>query len=142
MCYGSGALSQQQQVNRRRVGSQDMDVDEADYYETQVAEDYGVEDVEDDEYEYDDLDDSEQACELKVRNSSLLACRFDTDTKMAHLGSTPVLAQLNAHITACFAPLTSSTDARAGTPHSEIRCAVSTIAQSSSWVRCSCCGHQ
>jgi len=56
-----------------------MDVDEADYYETHVADDYGVEDVEDDAD--DDPVDSQQVCKLKVRNSFFLACRFGADTK-------------------------------------------------------------
>jgi len=120
MAQAQARLAQQQQaIRHRRVGSQDMDVDEANYCETQVTE-------EDDEDE--DPDDSEQVHELKVRNTSFLACHFDADTKMAHLGSMPVLAQLDVHVTARFTPSTSSTDTCAGAPHSETRCALSTTA--------------
>ena len=57
MAQAQARLAQQQQaIRHRRVGSQDMDVDEANYCETQVTE-------EDDEDE--DPDDSEQVHELR-----------------------------------------------------------------------------
>jgi hypothetical protein len=77
----------------------------SDYYETQVAEDYGVEDVEDDEY--DNPDDSKQVRELKARRRCLRSLM-----RMSQRTSPP------RHIqpTPCT-----------GTPHSETRCAISTL---------------
>ena len=118
---------QQHAGKHRRTSSQDMDVDEVDY-ETHVAEDDGAEDVDDDDD--DDPEDSEQVRDLKVRNSSF-SRSFDANAGVAPSGSTAVLAQLNAYVTARFSVSTSSADTHIGASCSET---ISTITQSASWV--------
>jgi hypothetical protein len=132
------AQQQQQHANRHcKMSSQDMDVDEIEYYESRVVEDDGAEDVEEDDD--DDPEDSEPVRELKVR-IFIESCLLWKLTTMG-LGSTAVLAQLDVNVTA-WRSLTSSTDTCTDATCSKTCHAVPTITQGPSWIHRPCRGHE
>jgi hypothetical protein len=75
-----------------------VDVDDVEDYEAPPVEDDDTEDVDDDEY--DDPEDTEQVRELKVRFDLLINLSALWRLITMALGSTKVLAQLNAHAAA------------------------------------------